>query len=48
VGLDHDEVLAVPGIGAYCERFGIEPERRRLTGAAPTSRATAPRPTSTD
>jgi len=32
---DHDEVLAEPRIARYCERFGIEPERERLTGHAP-------------
>ena len=29
---DHDEVLAEPRISAYCQRFGIAPERSRITG----------------
>jgi hypothetical protein len=33
LGYDHDEVLARPVIADYCARFGIEPERQRLTGA---------------
>ncbi len=32
-GLDHDEVLRRPVFAEFCERFGVEPERRRLTGA---------------
>lgn len=32
MGLDHDRVWSVPGIAAYCARFAVEPERRRLTG----------------
>lgn len=32
MGYDHDEVLADPVAAAYCERFGVEPERRRMTG----------------
>ena len=35
MGYDHDAVLADPTVAAYCERFGIEPERVRRTGAAP-------------
>jgi len=31
-GYDHDEVLAEPRIAAYCKRFGVASERRRLTG----------------
>jgi hypothetical protein len=34
-GYDHDKVLAEPRIAAYCQRFDIEPERRRLTGQLP-------------
>ncbi|TFH20315.1 MAG: sulfotransferase, partial [Acidimicrobiales bacterium] len=33
-GYDHDEVLARPVIARYCARFGIDPERQRLTGAS--------------
>jgi len=32
LGFDHDEVLAHPSIARYCETFGIEPERDRITG----------------
>ena len=32
-GLDHDEVLSRPVLAEFCARFGVEPERRRLTGA---------------
>lgn len=32
MGYDHDDVLSSPAIRAYCERFGVEPEHRRLTG----------------
>lgn len=35
-GYDHDEVLREPRIAAYCERYGIAPERRRITGERPT------------
>lgn len=35
MGYDHDEVLAAPVIADYCQRFGIEAERSRLTGAQP-------------
>ncbi|MDQ3962649.1 MAG: sulfotransferase [Actinomycetota bacterium] len=35
MGYDHGEVLADPVIADYCQRFGIEPERSRLTGAQP-------------
>jgi hypothetical protein len=34
-GLTHDDVLARPVVAAFCERFGIQPERSRLTGAHP-------------
>ena len=34
LGHDHDEVLARPVISRYCARFGVEPERQRLTGAS--------------
>jgi hypothetical protein len=33
MGYDHAETLSSPAIRAYCERFGIEPETERLTGA---------------
>lgn len=32
-GVDHDAFLARPKIAAYCEHFGLEPERKRQTGA---------------
>jgi hypothetical protein len=34
-GLTHDEVLRRPTVAAFCDRFGVEPERTRLTGAHP-------------
>jgi hypothetical protein len=34
-GLTHDEVLQRPTVAAFCNRFGVEPERTRLTGAHP-------------
>ncbi len=34
-GLTHDDVLARPVVAAFCERFGVQPERSRLTGAHP-------------
>ena len=34
-GLSHDEVLQRPTVAAFCDRFGVEPERTRLTGAHP-------------
>jgi hypothetical protein len=33
MGLRHDDVWSLPNVTAYCERFGIEPERERLTGS---------------
>lgn len=36
MGLERDELMAQPAIADYCERFAIEPETQRLTGAAPT------------
>jgi hypothetical protein len=35
MGYDHDDVLANPVIGDYCQKFGIEAERARLAGAQP-------------
>jgi hypothetical protein len=35
MGYDQAGVWADPAISAYCARFGIEPERTRLIGAAP-------------
>lgn len=32
-GLDHDTFLGRPVVAAYCSRFGVEPERSRITGA---------------
>jgi hypothetical protein len=32
MGYDHDEVLSDPDIADYCRRYGIVPERSRLTG----------------
>jgi len=37
MGYEHDAVWADPVIQAYCERFGIVPERTRLTGVAAPS-----------
>ena len=34
-GLTHDEVLQRPTVAAFCARFGVEPERIRLTGVHP-------------
>jgi hypothetical protein len=34
-GLAHDQVLARPVVAAFCDRFGCDPERSRLTGAHP-------------
>ncbi|MEZ5247165.1 MAG: sulfotransferase [Acidimicrobiales bacterium] len=33
MGYEHDQVLASAPIRSYCDRFAIEPERTRLTGA---------------
>jgi Sulfotransferase family len=33
-GYDHADVLARPVIARYCARFGVDPERSRLTGAS--------------
>ena len=37
MGYDQAGVWGDPVIRSYCDRFGIEPERRRLTGVAPAS-----------
>jgi Sulfotransferase family len=37
MGYDQAGVWSDPVIRSYCERFGIEPERNRLIGAAPAS-----------
>jgi hypothetical protein len=37
MGYDPADVWGHPVIGSYCEQFGIEPERTRLTGTAPTA-----------
>jgi hypothetical protein len=37
MGYDQADVWSEPTIRSYCERFGIEPERTRLTGSAPAS-----------
>ena len=37
MGYDREDVWGDPVIRSYCERFGIDPERTRLTGAAPAS-----------
>jgi hypothetical protein len=37
MGYDADVVWADPVIGSYCSRFGIVPERTRLTGTASSS-----------
>ena len=37
MGYDQAGVWGDPVIRSYCERFGIEPERTRLIGAAPAS-----------
>jgi hypothetical protein len=37
MGYDRATVWADPVIRSYCERFGIEPERTRLIGAAPAT-----------
>lgn len=34
-GLDHEQVLRRPTVAAFCDRFGVAPERTRLTGAHP-------------
>lgn len=34
-GLTHDEVLARPVVAEFCDHFGVEPERERLTGTHP-------------
>jgi hypothetical protein len=34
-GLHHDQILQRPTVAAFCDRFGVEPERTRLTGAHP-------------
>ncbi len=34
-GLTHDQMLARPTVAAFCDRFGVEPEHTRLTGAHP-------------
>ena len=35
MGYKHEDVWAEPAVASYCERFGIVPERTRLTGTAP-------------
>jgi hypothetical protein len=35
MGYTHQDVWADPVVGSYCRRFGIIPERTRLTGTAP-------------
>lgn len=37
MGYDWEDVWGDPLIRSYCERFGVDPERTRLTGAAPAS-----------
>ncbi len=37
MGYDQAAVWRDPVIRSYCERFGLEPERTRLVGAAPVS-----------
>jgi hypothetical protein len=37
MGYDHDVVLADCVIRDYCQAFGIEPERSRLTGTKPSA-----------
>lgn len=37
LGHDHDTVLGQADIAQYCKRFGITPERQRMTGSAPGS-----------
>ena len=37
MGYDQAGVWGDPVIRSYCERFGVEPERTRLFGAAPAS-----------
>ena len=37
MGYDREDLWGDPVIRSYCERFGIDPERTRLTGAAPAS-----------
>jgi len=37
MGVEREEIMAVPVIADYCERFAIAPEEQRLTGAAPTT-----------
>ena len=32
MGYIHDAVLSDPVVSAYCRRFGVQPERSRLTG----------------
>ena len=39
IGVGRDELMSVPSIATYCERFSIEPELERLTGAAPAPSA---------
>jgi hypothetical protein len=34
-GLTHEQVLRRPTVAAFCDRFGVEPEDTRLTGAHP-------------
>ena len=31
-GLEHEAFLARPEVAAYCQHFGLAPERRRVTG----------------
>jgi hypothetical protein len=37
MGVERDDLMSVPAVAAYCERFAVAPEERRLTGAAPAS-----------
>jgi hypothetical protein len=37
MGYDRADLWGDPVIRSYCQRFGIDPERTRLTGAPPTS-----------
>jgi len=35
MGLEPDDIWSRPDVAAYCTRFGVDMERRRLTGSAP-------------
>lgn len=37
MGVERDDLMSEPAIAAYCDRFAIAPEERRLTGAEPTT-----------